>query len=89
MTDLAYNFANKGLDGDEVLGFNYLRSDKKEKNGQPVMPPLLIDLKKCGALGVISDDKKMSQDFVSHLVYELAYYHSPEDLQLVFFFNKE
>ena len=31
----------------------------------------------------------MSQDFVRHLVYELAYYHSPEDLQLVFFFNKE
>lgn len=89
LTDLAYNFANKGLDGDEVLGFNYLRSDKKEKNGQPVMPPLLLDLKKCGALGVISDDKKMSQDFVRHLVYELAYYHSPEDLQLVFFFNKE
>lgn len=89
LTDLAYNFANKGLDGDEVLGFNYLRSDKKDKNGQSVMPPLLLDLKKCGALGVISDDEKMSQDFVRHLVYELTYYHSPEDLQLVFFFNKE
>ena len=24
-------FSNKGLDGDEVLGFNYLRSDKKKK----------------------------------------------------------
>lgn len=89
LTDLAYNFANKGLDGDEVLGFNYLRSEKKDKNGQEVMPPLLLDLKKCGALGVISDDEEMSHSFIRHLVYELVYYHSPEDLQLVFFLNKE
>lgn len=89
LTDLAYNFSNKGLDGDEVLGFNYLRSDKKDKNGQSVMPPLLLDLKTCGALGVISDDEELSHNFIRHLVYELAYYHSPEDLQLVFFFQKE
>ena len=89
LTDLAYNFANKGLDGDEVIGFNYLRSMKKDIYGQDVLPPLLIDLKNCGVLGVISDNYEMSNDFIRYLVFELVYYHSPEDLQLVFFFNKE
>lgn len=86
LTDLAYNFANKGMDvndNNEIIGFNYLRSDDGSK------PPLLLDLKSCGALGVISTDDKTSQDFIQHVIFELAYYHSPEDLQFVFFFNKE
>ena len=85
LTDLAYNFANKGLTADdETIGFNYLRSKNKEKK-----PPLLLDLKSCGALGVISDNEDISEKFVRHIVYELSFYHSPEDLQFVFLFNEE
>lgn len=86
LTDLAYNFANKGVDvndSNEIIGFNYLRSDDGSK------PPLLLDLKACGALGVISNDNQISRNFIQHVVFELAYYHSPEDLQFVFFFDKE
>lgn len=86
LTDLAYNFANKGVDlsdSNEIIGFNYLRSDDGSK------PPLLLDLKSCGALGVISNDCQTSKNFIQHIIFELAYYHSPEDLQLVFFFDKE
>ena len=86
LTDLAYNFANKGVDvndSNEIIGFNYLRSDDGSK------PPLLLDLKSCGALGVISNDNQISKNFIQHVVFELAYYHSPEDLQFVFFFDKE
>lgn len=86
LTDLAYNFANKGVDindSNEIIGFNYLRSDDGSK------PPLLLDLKSCGALGVISNDVTTSKNFIQHMVFELAYYHSPEDLQFVFFFDKE
>lgn len=86
LTDLAYTFANKGVDpqdNNEVIGFNYLRSDDGAK------PPLLLDLKSCGALGVISNDTVTSRNFVRHMVFELAYYHSPEDLQFVFFFEQE
>lgn len=85
LTDLAYNFANKGVDlsdVNEIIGFNYLRSDDGSK------PPLLLDLKSSGALGVISSDAQTSQDFIQHIIFELAYYHSPEDLQFVFFFDK-
>lgn len=86
LTDLAYNFANKGVDindNNEIIGFNYLRSD------DGTTPPLLLDLRSCGALGVISEDDQTSQNFIQHVVFELAYYHSPEDLQFVFFFKKE
>lgn len=83
LTDLPYVFVNKGIDlvdNKEIIGFNYLRSDDGSK------PPLLVDLKSSGALGVISNDAYTSRDFVRHIVFELAYYHSPEDLQFVFFF---
>jgi S-DNA-T family DNA segregation ATPase FtsK/SpoIIIE len=86
LTDLAYNFANKGIDPldiNEIIGFNYLKSDDGSK------PPLLLDLKSCGALGVISNDNQTSRNFIQHVIFELAYYHSPEDLQFVFFFDQE
>ena len=86
LTDLPYVFANKGVDQEdvnEIIGFNYLRSD------DGIKPPLLLDLKSSGALGVVSNDEQTSKDFIQHLIFELAYYHSPEDLQFVFFFPKE
>lgn len=86
LTDLPYVFANKGIDlvdNKEIIGFNYLRSDDGSK------PPLLVDLKSSGALGVISNDAHTSRNFVQHIVFELAYYHSPEDLQFVFFFDPQ
>ena len=86
LTELPYVFANKGVDPDdnnEIIGFNYLRSDKGSK------PPLLVDLRSSGALGVISKDDQTSKNLVQHIVFELAYYHSPEDLQFVFFFDQE
>lgn len=85
LTELPYIFANKGVDeeANEIIGFNYLRCDDGNT------PPLLLDLKNSGVLGVISDDEKVSKNFIQHIVFELAYYHSPEDIQFVFFFDKE
>ena len=86
LTDLPYVFANKGVDREdvnEVVGFNYLRSDDGTK------PPLLLDLRTSGVLGVVSNDDRTSRNFIQHIVFELAYYHSPEDLQFVFFFDRE
>ena len=86
LTDLPYVFANKGVDSEdvnEVVGFNYLRSDDGTK------PPLLLDLRTSGVLGVVSNDDRTSRNFIQHIVFELAYYHSPEDLQFVFFFDRD
>ena len=85
LTELPEIFANKGVDPQnprEVIGFNYLRSDSGTK------PPLLMDLKNSGALGVISNDEQTSRNFIQHVIFELSYYHSPEDLQFVFFFDR-
>lgn len=64
--------------------FRYLQA---ENNGQ--LPPLVLDLKNCGALGIIEPVTDYSKNFIEHIVFELAYYHTPEDLQFVFFFNRE
>ena len=76
LVDLAYNLSTKT--------FRYLQA---EKEGE--LPPLILDLKNCGALGVIEKQYRFSENFIEHIIFELAYYHTPEDLQFVFFFNKE
>lgn len=90
LTELPYIFSttqyNEGENGEiEQTGFKYLR----DTSGKGRKPPLLIDLRNMGTLGVISRDNDISINFIRHLAFELAFYHSPEDLQMVFFFNKE
>lgn len=76
LTDLPYNLSTKT--------FRYLNA---ETEGE--LPPLILDLKNCGALGIIENKNTYSYNFIEHIVFELAYYHTPEDLQFVFFFDKE
>lgn len=90
LTELPYIFAttqeSEGENGKkELTGFKFLRdsSPKAEK------PPLLIDLRNMGTLGVISKNDEVSLKFIRHLAFELSFYHSPEDLQMVFFFPAE
>lgn len=86
LTELPYYFSKtQNGDDDEQTGFKYLRdSDPAGKK-----PPLLVDLRNIGTLGVISGDYDKSVKFIKHLAFELSFYHSPEDLQMVFFFDKE
>lgn len=76
LTNLAYNLSTKA--------FHYLNA---EKEGE--LTPLSLDLKNCGALGIIKNQLRYSYNFIEHIVFEIAYYHTPEDLQFVFFFDKE
>lgn len=75
LANLPYDFAN----GE----FRYLKS------AHGVKPPLMVDLHSSGVLGVESKVEQISLNFVRHMVFELAYYHSPEDLQFVFFFDQK
>lgn len=80
LTDLPFNFANlRHGEG----GFRYLRS-----RNDLIKPPLMVDLRSSGVLGVQSDSEETSMSFIRHVIFELAYYHSPEDLQFVFFFDR-
>lgn len=88
LTELPYIFSTTQCDDEnngEQTGFKYLR----DTSGNGEKPPLLIDLRNMGTLGVISKDIDTSIQFIKHLAFELSFYHSPEDLQMVFFFNKE
>lgn len=55
--------------------------------------PLLYSLKNKGALGVV--DYRVDQVisaahyFLSRMIFELCYYHSPDDLQFIVFFKEE
>lgn len=56
--------------------------------------PCLYSLSKCGALGIVYDDKSgqisdidsVMELFIRRMMFELCYYHSPENLQFVIFF---
>ena len=87
LTELPYIFSTTqyGNNSSEQTGFKYLR----DTSGSGEKPPLLIDLRNMGTLGVISKDYNTSMQFIKHLAFELSFYHSPEELQMVFFFNKE
>ena len=55
--------------------------------------PLLYSLKDKSCLGIVDRDvdsmMSASNYFISRMIFELCYYHSPEDLQFVVFFNQE
>ena len=55
--------------------------------------PLLYSLKNKGCLGVVDRfcEKKDSRAeyFISRMIFELCYYHAPENLQFVLFFREE
>lgn len=55
--------------------------------------PLMYSLKNKGCLGIVDHSigsaMAKSDYFISRMIFELCYYHSPEDLQFVVFFNPE
>ncbi len=78
LSDLTYNFATDY--------FKYL--DGRTWGQAGVKAPYMLDIKQAGAIGVISNDNIYAQDFVKHVILDLTYYHSPEDIQFVFFFKE-
>lgn len=55
--------------------------------------PLIYSLNNTGALGIadrdIENDYAPIHYFIERMIFELCYYHSPEDLQFVVFFNEQ
>ena len=50
--------------------------------------PLLLPLKDCGALGIVSSQMHLTNRLINSIIYELCFYHSPEDMQFVLFFGE-
>jgi len=49
--------------------------------------PLLMSLRDCGTLGVVSSKPHLINRLMNSIVFELCFYHSPEDLQFVMFYG--
>lgn len=77
--------------------FEYLLPRKTSGNDK--LPPLVIDFKKSGVLGIVAklnesiniskNSREYAEELVKNIILNLVYNHSPEDLQLVFFFENE
>ncbi len=89
LTELPNAFATTQDNDGEMTGFKYLRNIFPNPKEEEKIPPLLVDLRNIGTLGVISENSCFSLNFIKHIAFELAFYHSPEDLQMVFFFDEE
>jgi len=50
--------------------------------------PLLLSLKDCGTLGIVSQKIYLANRLVNGIIYELCFYHSPEDLQFIMFYDE-
>ena len=49
---------------------------------------LLFSLKNCSCLGIVSDRDDTAKKFIAKMLFDLCYYHSPEELQIVMLFNR-
>ena len=51
--------------------------------------PLLLPLRNCGTLGVVSSKPNLTNRLMNSMIYELCFYHSPEDLQFVMLYGAD
>ena len=79
LSELSYRFSTEY--------FRYL--DGKTWGSADVKAPYMLDTRNAGAVGIISKDNLYAHDFIRHTILDLAYYHSPEDIQFVFFFENK
>lgn len=50
--------------------------------------PLLLSLRNCGTLGIVSPKMHLINRLINNIIYELCFYSSPEDLQLIMFYGE-
>ncbi|MBR1481559.1 MAG: hypothetical protein IJ598_01180 [Ruminococcus sp.] len=48
--------------------------------------PLLFSLRHCGALGIVAPNAVFSDRLLQRMVFDLCFYHSPDDLQFIVLF---
>jgi len=57
-----------------------------DKYGHMLNAPLLFSMQKNGALGLVSPDEENSRYFIERMIFEMCFYQSPDDLQIVMLF---
>ena len=84
---------NELKENQEKPNLSHLPADISERYRYLKNAPLLYSLKRKSALGIVDyhvdNPTSRAQYFISRMIFELCYYHSPENLQFVVFFNSE
>ncbi len=75
-----------GNQADESFYLTNLPNYISEKYKYMKNAPVLFSLKDCGAVGIVSQDKKYSEHLIQRMVFDLCFYHSPDDLQFIVLF---
>lgn len=83
----------RGKEKEDKVNLCKLPVTISEKYGKLKNAPLLYSLNDKKCLGIvdyhIEENISLGQHLISRMVFELCYYHSPEDLQFVVFFSKK
>lgn len=84
-----YEFSISLPSDNDTSGFNNggylidLPSDIAKEYAFLEKAPVMLSIRKCRSLGVVFEKPFDFQPFLSNCIFELCYYHSPDDLQLI------
>lgn len=71
---------------DETFYLTNLPNYIAEKYKYMKRAPVLFSLRSCGALGIVAPNKIFSERLIQRIVFDLCFYHSPDNLQFIVLF---
>ena len=71
---------------DETFYLTNLPNFIAEKYKYMKRAPMLFSLKNCGSLGIVAPNRMFSERLIQRMVFDLCFYHSPDDLQFIVLF---
>ena len=71
---------------DETYYLTNLPNYIAEKYRYMKRAPLLFSLGRCGSLGIVAPNAMFSERLIQRVVFDLCFYHSPDDLQFIVLF---
>ena len=72
---------------DETFYLTNLPNYIAEKYRYMKRAPMLFSLKNCGSLGIVAPNPVFSDRLIQRMVFDLCFYHSPDDLQFIVLFE--
>lgn len=72
---------------DETYYLTNLPNYISEKYRYMKRAPMIYSIRNCGALGIVAPNMVFAERLIQRMVFDLCYYHSPDDLQFIVLFD--
>lgn len=72
---------------DETFYLTNLPNYISEKYRYMKRAPMIYSIRNCGALGIVAPNMVFAERLIQRMVFDLCYYHSPDDLQFIVLFD--